>query len=134
MDEKKNSKKNPRKNPKKNPKKSPKKKIIYYYVIVTIILVVINTFVMPSIVKSKIKEIDYGKFISMVEEGEVKSVTIADREITIEPNKKDDQNTYTTVRIQDPDLIKRLENADIERYKGERRVGKECRSRWSPYH
>lgn len=111
MDEKKNS--------KKNPKKSPKKKIIYYYIIVTIILVVINTFVMPSIVKSKIKEIDYGKFISMVEDGEVKSVTIADREITIEPNKKDDQNIYTTVRIQDPDLIKRLENADIERYKGE---------------
>nr|WP_300003118.1 ATP-dependent zinc metalloprotease FtsH [Tissierella sp.] len=112
-------KKDPKKNINKNPNKGPKKKIIYYYVIVTLIVIVLNTLVMPNITKSKIKEINYGTFINMVENGEVKTVKIGDREITIEPKDEKDESIYTTVRVADLDLIKRLEDANIEDYKGE---------------
>ena len=112
-------KRDPKRNQNKKPNKGPKKKIIYYYVIVTLIVVILNTLVMPNITKSKIKEINYGTFINMVENGEVKTVKIGDREITIEPKDEKDESIYTTVRVADLDLIKRLEDANIEDYKGE---------------
>ncbi len=108
-----------KKGTKKNPNKGPKKKMIYYYIIVTIVLIVINTIIRPNIAKSKIKEINYGTFINMIENNEIKNVKIGPREITIEPVKGNDDNIYTTVRIDDKDLVERLEKANIEDYKGE---------------
>lgn len=109
-----------KKDQKKGSNKGPNKNIIYYYIaVVTLIVIVLNTLIMPNITKSKIKEINYGTFINMVEKNEVKTVKIGEREITIEPNDKEDTNIYTTVRITDLDLIKRLEDANIEDYKGE---------------
>lgn len=105
--------------PKKNPNKGPKKKLIYYYIVVTLVLIVINTIIRPNMAKSKIEEINYGTFISMVENNEVKSVKIGPREITIEPSKSDKEIIYTTIRIDDKDLVDRLEKANIEDYKGE---------------
>lgn len=109
-----------KKDQKKGSNKGPNKNIIYYYIaVVTLIVIVLNTLIMPNITKSKIKEINYGTFINMVEKNEVKTVKIGEREITIEPSDKEDTNIYTTVRITDLDLIKRLEDANIEDYKGE---------------
>lgn len=108
-----------KKTPKKNPNKGPKKKLIYYYIVVTLVLIVINTIIRPNMAKSKIEEINYGTFISMVENNEVKSVKIGPREITIEPSKSDKEIIYTTIRIDDKDLVDRLEKANIEDYKGE---------------
>lgn len=97
-------------------KKEPKKKLIYYYIVVSLILIIINTFVMPTIAKSKIKEINYGTFLNMIDEGKVKSVEIGDREITIESKEAEDKNIYITGRMEDPDLIKRLQDANIGDY------------------
>ena len=49
--------------------KSPKKPLIYYYTIVIIVLLLFNLLAMPWISERQIKEVDYGTFISMTEEG-----------------------------------------------------------------
>lgn len=101
-------------------KKGPKRKLIYYYVVVLLVVMVINTFIMPTIAKSKIKEINYSTFLTMLENQEVKSVEVGDREIAIESNKKDDKNIYTTDRMEDPDLIQRLKDGNVKDYDRER--------------
>ena len=46
----------------------PKKPLIFYYLIALIILVLLNTFLFPNILgKNKVKEVDYGTFLTMVE-------------------------------------------------------------------
>lgn len=102
----------------KDGQKGPRKKLIYYYIVVMLIVIVINTFIMPYFNKSQIEEINYSEFLTMLEKNEVKSVETADKEITIRSNKKDDKTIYTTVRMDDPDLIKRLKDADVEEYSG----------------
>ncbi|MGO1469401.1 MAG: ATP-dependent zinc metalloprotease FtsH [Tissierella sp.] len=101
-------------------KKGPKRKLIYYYIVVLLVVLVINTFIMPAISRSKIKEVTYSEFLTMLENSEVKSVEIGDREITIESNKKDDKNVYTTDRMEDADLIQRLDEGNVESYDRER--------------
>ena len=51
-----------------NEVKQPKKPLAYYYGIVLLLLLVFNWLVMPMIANAKIKEVDYGTFMSMTEE------------------------------------------------------------------
>lgn len=100
-------------------KKGPKRKIIFYYAIVIVAIIIINTLIRPSIRESKIEEIDYSVFINMIEDDEVKSVTIEDREITIKPKDEESDVIYSTGRMEDPDLIERLEESNVEEYNRE---------------
>ena len=47
-----------------NEVKQPKKPLAYYYGIVLLLLLVFNWLVMPLITDAKIKEVDYGTFMS----------------------------------------------------------------------
>lgn len=48
--------------------KSPKKPLLYYYGIVLLILAVFNIFVAPLLSSQQTKEVDYGTFMSMIDE------------------------------------------------------------------
>ena len=48
--------------------KSPKKPLLYYYGIVLLILVIFNVIVTPMITKSMVREVDYGTFMSKIED------------------------------------------------------------------
>lgn len=50
-----------------NEVKKPKKSLIYYYIVVLIILSLFNMFITPWLAEQKVKEVDYGTFISMTE-------------------------------------------------------------------
>lgn len=91
--------------------KKPGKKLIYYYVIVTIIVLLLNTIVVPLIGKHRVKEIDYGTFLDMLDKGEVSKVKIKDKEILISPAKKEDKTIYITGKMDDPDLVNRLHDS-----------------------
>lgn len=59
-----------------NEVKKPKKSLIYYYIVVLIILSLFNMFITPWLAEQKVKEVDYGTFISMTEKGEIDRVDI----------------------------------------------------------
>ena len=49
--------------------KSPKKPLIFYYGIVLVVLLVFNMFIYPLLMKTQVKEVDYGTFMKMINSG-----------------------------------------------------------------
>ena len=92
----------------------PKKPLIFYYLIALIILVLLNTFLFPNILgKNKVKEVDYGTFLTMVEGKEVSKVELNGDTIYFTDN-SEDPKYYETTTFDDPNLVNRLEDAGCE--------------------
>ena len=92
----------------------PKKPLIFYYLIALIILVLLNTFLFPNILgKNKVKEVDYGAFLTMVEGKEVSKVELNGDTIYFTDNSKEPKY-YETTTFDDPNLVNRLEDAGCE--------------------
>lgn len=89
--------------------KTPKKPIIYYYFIGLLILMLLNYFVFPQFMKHQVKQVDYGTFLTMVDEGKVNEVEVSTEEIIF--TEKDSEGRiqyYKTGIMNDPDLTNRL--------------------------
>lgn len=93
--------------------KPPRKPLIYYGLLAVLILLVLNALVVPLFDKQQVKEVDYGKFLNMVEDGQVKEVEIKESEIAF-TTKSDDKTSYETGRVEDSELVDRLYNADVK--------------------
>ena len=86
--------------------KSPKKPLIYYYGIVLIVIVLFNLFVTPIIQKHQVTEVDYGKFMAMIEYKSIEAVEVEDSQIIF--TDKDTKKIYKTGTMNDPGLTERL--------------------------
>lgn len=86
--------------------KSPKKPLIYYYGIVLLIILVFNMVVSPLLMNARVKEVDYGTFMQMIEEKNIGSVEIDDSEIVF--TDKNNEQVYKTGEMNDPTLTERL--------------------------
>ena len=92
----------------------PKKPLIFYYLIALIILELLNTFLFPNILgKNKVKEVDYGTFLTMVEGKEVSKVELNGDTIYFTDN-SEEPKYYETTTFDDPNLVNRLEDAGCE--------------------
>ena len=96
--------------------KRPKKPLMFYYTIVLIILILFNIIALPYIKEKQIKDVDYGTFISMTEKKEIKKVELQQQDNTILFTGKDGKTIYKTAMVNDPDLTKRLYEADVSFY------------------
>lgn len=61
--------------------KSPRKPLIYYYGIVLLVILVFNMVISPLLANARVKEVDYGTFMKMIEDKDIGSVEVADSEI-----------------------------------------------------
>lgn len=91
----------------------PKKPLIIYYLIALAIIIVFNSFVFPMMTGGQIKEVDYGTFLTMIENKEVSKVQLEGETIYF-TDKEDNPQQYKTISFSDPDLVNRLEAADCE--------------------
>lgn len=89
--------------------KSPKKPLLYYYGIVLLILFLFNMFVTPMIMENRVKEVDYGTFMSMTEDKNIGEVEISDSQILF--TDKAETRIYKTGTMDDPNLTERLYEA-----------------------
>ncbi|EGT3954842.1 ATP-dependent zinc metalloprotease FtsH [Clostridioides difficile] len=94
--------------------KPQKRSALYYYTIIIIVVMFLNALIFPSLMDKKMVEIDYGKFLTMLDTGKVKSVEIENNRIAINPSSSKDKNIYITGRMDDPELVDRLKNAKVE--------------------
>ena len=92
--------------------KSPKKPLIYYYCIVLLVLMVFNSFILPLLARQQIKEVDYGTFMTMTENGEIGKVEIESNQILF--TDKDGKAIYKTGVMNDPNLTERLHASGAE--------------------
>ncbi|NLK95364.1 MAG: ATP-dependent zinc metalloprotease FtsH [Clostridiales bacterium] len=85
-----------------------KKPLIFYYLVAFVIIIVLNTFVMPAIMETSVKEIDYGTFLNDLNNKEIKEVKIEDDAIYYSIEKDGKTETFKTGRIEDSNLVDRL--------------------------
>lgn len=86
--------------------KNPRKPLLYYYVIVMVVLILINLIVAPMIEKGKIEEVDYGKFMTAINNKKIEKVQIEDNQIMF--TQKGNETVYKTGLMDDPTLTQRL--------------------------
>ena len=77
-----------------------------------LLILIFNAVIMPMLNNQPVKDTEYSFFLEQIEDGNVSKVEITDSEVSFQT--KDDQK-YSTVRIDDPDLVERLnDKGDIE--------------------
>lgn len=98
-------------------KKNPRKKLpfIFYYFIALAVILILNFFVFPNMYGTKVEEVGYGKFIDMLESGQIKEAEVNqyDGVITF-GDYSEPEKYYETGLMDDYKLTDRLLNAGIE--------------------
>ena len=91
--------------------RDPKKTTGIVYAVILVVLLLLNFWAFPAMMKSQVKQVDYGTFLNMLEGGELSTVEIQDQQIYF-VDKND--TTYCTNSIaQDLQLVSRLESAGV---------------------
>lgn len=93
----------------------PKKPMIFYYVIALIVILLLNLLLFPRLLEPKVTEVDYGKFLQMVDNNEISEVQIQSNEI-IFSDKSSPANYYKTGMMNDYKLVDRLYEAGITEF------------------
>ena len=90
--------------------KKPQKNIAFYYAIVLLVVMLVNLFVMPAISERRIKEVDYGTFMTYTETSQIDQVQIQDNKILF-TIKGEENQVYKTGVLDDPGLTTRLHDS-----------------------
>lgn len=88
----------------------PKKPLMFYYMLVLIIMLLLNFLLVPRLFQSEVESVDYGTFLSMIEEKQVSKVQIEDGMIYFQ-DKSEEPKYYETTTFDDPQLVDRLYDA-----------------------
>ena len=100
-----------------NEKKDSKKPLIVYYIIALIVVMLLNALLFPQIQRISVKEIAYSEFLTMLEEGRIKSVQIDETQIAFTPTEQLDDGKatyYVTNRVTaDDKIVDRLLDAGV---------------------
>ena len=91
-----------------------KKPLYWYYFIVLIILLLLNFVFIPMYTNSRIEETSYSSFLNQIEEKKVDEVQIENTDIYYTLKNDDNDKTYQTGVMNDPDLVNRLQDANVE--------------------
>jgi cell division protease FtsH len=96
-----------------NEVKQPKRPILVFYIVMLVLMLLFNMLVVPAISKQQIKEVDYGTFMTMTEEGKIGQVEVRSNMILF-TDKADPPQVYRTGLMDDPGLTERLHAAGAE--------------------
>ena len=91
-----------------------KKPLYWYYFIVLIILLLLDFVFIPMYTNSRIEETSYSSFLNQIEEKKVDEVQIENTDIYYTLKNDDNDKTYQTCVMNDPDLVNRLQDANVE--------------------
>lgn len=92
--------------------KQPQNRSLTYYFFILMAIVLLNALIFPQIQGQKVKEVDYGTFLQMIEQGKVKEVEIQDNAIVFK-DKTHEDTVYKTGIIEDAKLVDRLYRANV---------------------
>ena len=94
--------------------KPPRKPLIYYYAIALGVLMLINTFVLPMLIRPRVSEVSYNKFLEMLDKGEVSQVQMQPNRIIFADKQEPRKALYETGTLDDPGLVDRLNAAKVD--------------------
>ena len=88
--------------------KTPKKPVLTFYLIMLGILLLFNLLVVPSVMESRITEVDYGTFLKHLDAKEVHLVQVEKDYIHYVMGTEEDPRVFRTVAFNDDNLVDRL--------------------------
>lgn len=91
----------------------PKKPLYVYYLIALIVLILLNVLLFPNVMEQRVEKVDYGTFLTMIEEKQISKVEL-DGENIYFTDKSEEPKFYETTTFEDPDLVNRLQDAGCE--------------------
>ncbi len=91
--------------------KKPKKPLWIFYGIALAVILVFNLILYPWLLEHRVKEVDYGTFMTMIEEENIGLVEISNTDNQITFTDKAQENFYKTGIVSDPTLTERLFHA-----------------------
>ena len=92
--------------------RDPKKSLWASYLIIFLLVIGFNALFMPLLARAGVRQVDYGTFLQMLEDGELTTVELNDDEIIFEDS---ENQLYSTNAIpQDLDIVNRLEAAGVK--------------------
>ena len=94
--------------------KKPKKPMIFYYLIVIGVLLLLNTFLFPRLLSQEVREVDYGTFLGMLDDKEVKVAQVEQDYIYFTADTPEEGTLYRTATFNDPSLVDRLYDSGCE--------------------
>ena len=93
----------------------PQKSSLYYYAIVLVITLLLNIFVVPSIVERSVQLVTYNEFLDKVDRGQVQQVAMSTEQITFSAiDETGNEVIYKTGLWDDPELTQRLYDAGVD--------------------
>jgi cell division protease FtsH len=96
---------------------NPKKPLVYYSVIAMLILMLLNAFVFPTLLKEHVTQVDYGTFLSQLNNGTIVEVEVQEKQIGfVAKDESGKESVYVTGAMNDPDLVNRLSSAGVTKY------------------
>ena len=85
----------------------PKKPLIFYYFVVMVTIILLNTLLFPRLMRQEITQVDYGTFLTMLENKEV-AIAQVEQDVIYFTDTSQEQRVYSTITFNDPDLVNRL--------------------------
>ncbi|MDD7219573.1 MAG: ATP-dependent zinc metalloprotease FtsH [Clostridia bacterium] len=95
-------------------KKPGRKPLYVYYMVAAVIIILLNVLLIPSIEERKVEKTDYSTFLAGVEKGYVTTVEVQDDYIYYEATSNGQVICCKTVKMDDPNLVERLEKANVK--------------------
>ena len=96
-----------------NEVKQPRRPLMVFYLVMMALMILFNLFVMPRMMQQQVKEVDYGTFMTMTENGEIGEVEVRSNMILF-TDKADPPQIYRTGIMDDPGLVQRLHESGAE--------------------
>lgn len=98
--------------------KQPDRKRIFYFYAIAIALLFIANMLLPSLIAPKTQSVTYDQFVDMAEAGQVAEAEIQSSEnrivfTAVGDTQKEQNQVYVTALVDDPDLVQRLLDADV---------------------
>ncbi|NLJ93899.1 MAG: ATP-dependent zinc metalloprotease FtsH [Clostridiaceae bacterium] len=86
---------------------------MYYYLIVLVVIFLFNLIIVPWLAQRQIKDASYSKFLNDIDQGIVEKVQLDENQIVYQVKEDEEVKLFQTGKIDDPTLVSRLEEADI---------------------
>ena len=97
--------------------KNPRTPIIFYIIIALSFVMLLNTFILPTIIKKQIIQVDYGTFLKMIENNQVENVQVDETQIHFSGiDEEGNKQVYVTGKMEDPKLADRLYEAEVDTF------------------
>lgn len=96
-----------------NNESNGKRPLYFYYILALVVIMLLNTYVFPAMFKPQVAELPYSTFLQMVDEGKFAKVEISDKRIAATSTNAEDKQIYVTGRVEDNQLLARLEKNKV---------------------